>query len=236
MVDLPSSPLAEIDPEFEKVALETGGWTYARIPDLTMREKLLLCLTNDVCRGHNALALRLHVQASVHHGTPFSDILALIRFVAPYAGYPAAADALEYVNTVRQQLGIQAPGQDEDPGVAGEGVEPPRFWVSADQWSAEFIESRTSRAWRESRLSGKERAYIALVADIANQTLGPSFRGHVEQALLEGATPAQVRAVVRFTSEFGCVKAANALRALDEILAIAETRGETVRSVRLVAA
>ncbi|WP_461009774.1 hypothetical protein, partial [Streptomyces capparidis] len=58
---------------------------------------------------------------------------------------------------------------------------------------------------------------------------------HVEQALLEGATPAQVRAVVRFTSEFACVKAANALHALDEILAVAETRGETVRSVRLVA-
>jgi 4-carboxymuconolactone decarboxylase len=28
MVDLPSSPLAAFDPQFEKMALETGGLTY----------------------------------------------------------------------------------------------------------------------------------------------------------------------------------------------------------------
>ena len=29
MVDLPSQPLGDIDPEFQKIALETGDWTYS---------------------------------------------------------------------------------------------------------------------------------------------------------------------------------------------------------------
>lgn len=39
MVDLPSSPLADIDPEFEKMALETGGLTY----QLTVVTRARLC-------------------------------------------------------------------------------------------------------------------------------------------------------------------------------------------------
>ncbi|MEU6774723.1 hypothetical protein [Streptomyces sp. NPDC046759] len=34
------------------------------------------------------------------HGISFADLLALLRFVAPYAGYPAAADALQRLKEV----------------------------------------------------------------------------------------------------------------------------------------
>ena len=30
MVELPSQPLGDIDPEFQAIALETGEWTYVR--------------------------------------------------------------------------------------------------------------------------------------------------------------------------------------------------------------
>ena len=64
MVDLPSQPLGDIDPEFEKIALETGELTYS-LSGTTMREKLLLNLANDICREHFGLAFRLHIQAAL---------------------------------------------------------------------------------------------------------------------------------------------------------------------------
>lgn len=51
MVELPSQPLADIDPEFRAIALETGEWTYG-LSGTSTREKLLLNLANDVCREH----------------------------------------------------------------------------------------------------------------------------------------------------------------------------------------
>src|SRR5829696_4696818 len=90
MVDLPSQPLGDIDPEFQKIALETGELTYA-LSGTSTREKLLINLVNDVCREHLGLAFRLHIQAALSHGVPFADLLGVVRFIGPYAGYPAAA-------------------------------------------------------------------------------------------------------------------------------------------------
>jgi 4-carboxymuconolactone decarboxylase len=105
MVDLPSQPLGDIDPEFQKIALETGALTYS-LSGTSTREKLLLNLANDVCREHLGLAFRLHVQAALSHGVPFADLLGVVRFIGPYAGYPAAADALERLGAVAAELGI----------------------------------------------------------------------------------------------------------------------------------
>src|SRR5215210_8852232 len=104
MVDLPSQPLGTIDPEFEKIALETGELTYG-LSGTSTREKPLLNLANDVCREHFGLAFRLHVQAALSHGVPFSDVLGVVRFIGPYAGYPAAA-ALERLGGVAAELGV----------------------------------------------------------------------------------------------------------------------------------
>src|ERR687885_1298700 len=105
MVDLPSQPLGDIDPEFQKIALETGGLTY-NLSGTTTREKLLLNLANDVCREHFGLAFRLHVQAALSYGVPISDVLGVVRFMGPYAGYPAAADALERLGGIGVELGV----------------------------------------------------------------------------------------------------------------------------------
>src|SRR5215217_6708787 len=86
MVDLPSQPLGNIDPEFQKIALETGELTYG-LSGTSTREKFLLNLANDVCREHLGLAFRLHVQATLSHGVPFADLLGVVRFIGPYAGY-----------------------------------------------------------------------------------------------------------------------------------------------------
>ncbi len=110
MVDLPSQPLGDIDPEFEKIALETGELTYS-LSGTTTREKLLLNLANDICREHFGLAFRLHIQAALFLGVPFADVLGVVRFMGPYAGYPAAADALEHLGVSGASLELMSGAQ-----------------------------------------------------------------------------------------------------------------------------
>ncbi|NJP92572.1 dehydrogenase [Nonomuraea sp. FMUSA5-5] len=81
MVDLPSGPLAAVDAEFEKMALETGGFTFG-LPGTSVREKLLQVTAHDICRASFGLPFKMHVLAMSRHGVPYADMLALIRFVA----------------------------------------------------------------------------------------------------------------------------------------------------------
>jgi len=223
MVELPSQPLGDIDPEFEKIALETGGLTYS-LSGTTTREKLLLNLANDVCREHFGLAFRLHIQAALSLGVPFVDVLGVVRFMGPYAGYPAAADALEQLGVIGGELGVDVRSVAAKVGVDGSSASPEQRlrldegFDTTDEWLADFIASRTGRSWAVPGLSARERAYLALTADVAQQTLGDSFRLHVRLARESGASPEKIRDVVRFLAECGIAKAAAALRELDTIL------------------
>ena len=58
------------------------------------------------------------------------------------------------------------------------------------------------------RLSVRERAFATITVDVLYQTLDESLRVHVTRALGTGATPEDVRAVVRFSAQFGMTKAA----------------------------
>jgi Uncharacterized homolog of gamma-carboxymuconolactone decarboxylase subunit len=68
-------------------------------------------------------------------------------------------------------------------------------------------------------LSVRERAFATMTVDVLYQTLEESFRIHTMRALSAGATPEDVRAVVRFTAQFGMTKAWRGLRALNALLA-----------------
>jgi alkylhydroperoxidase/carboxymuconolactone decarboxylase family protein YurZ len=220
MVELPSQPLADLDPVFKQIALETAALTFG-LSGTSTREKLLLSLANDICREHFGLAFRLHVQAALAHGVPVADLLGVVRFLGPYAGYPAAADALEGLGAVTAELGVNErnPAQPHvGSAPRGQHLEPDDGFETTDAWLAAFITSRTGRAWAEPRLSARECAYLALAADVAQQTLGPSFRAHLVRAQASGATPDQLRDVIRFLAECGIAKAAAALRELEAIL------------------
>ena len=181
MVDLPSQPLKELDPQFEKVALETGAFTYG-IQSTTPGEKLLFCIANDICRGHLGLAYRLHVTAAIAHGMSIATIMATVRFMGPYAGYPASADALAALGTLAAEVGLDlnetSDAQDDVPTRPEHG----QLFGSEDTWLHEFVVNRTERAWGESSLSEKLRVSLPLVADVVMQTLNESFAYHVELA------------------------------------------------------
>lgn len=220
MVDLPSSPLAAVDPEFETMALETGEFTYG-LTSTSVREKLLQVISNDVCRGHLGLAFRMHLMAAKMHGIPYADLLALLRFVAPYASYPATADALERLGAVGAEVGFDtAPGREprEGPGREAWDDRADAALASGDGWMAEFVVSRTGRSWCEERLTPRERAIVAITADISMNVLGGPFRGHVQTARRIGLTPDEVREAVRFTAEFCSARTVAALAELERAL------------------
>lgn len=219
-VDLPSSPLAALDREFERMALETGVFTYG-LGGTSVREKLLQVIADDVCRAHLGLAFRLHVRAAKMHGVPYADLLALLRFVAPYAGYPAAADALDRLGVVGAEAGFDTSVAEESAGDAGE---PDPALRSSDEWMARFLDSRTARAWSEPRLSPRERAIVVITTDVSMQSPAATFGDHVQLARRIGLGDDEIRDVVRFTAELGSARTVAALAELDRILQLDPAR------------
>jgi 4-carboxymuconolactone decarboxylase len=220
MVDLPSSPLAAVDPEFEKMGLETGGFTFG-LSGTSVREKLLQVISNDVCRGHLGLAYRMHLMAAKMHGIPYTDLLALLRFVAPYAGYPAAADALERLGALGPEIGFDTavepePGERPAADTWSERADP--ALESADEWMKRFVVSRTGRSWSEEHLTPRERMIVVLTIDVSMLVLGDPFREHVQAARKLGLSPDEVRDVVRFTAEFCSARTVAALVELERAL------------------
>jgi 4-carboxymuconolactone decarboxylase len=216
MVDLPSSPLGEVDPQFEKLALDGVALTF-ELPGTSVREKLLQNLTLDVCRSHMGLAFRMHLTAARMHGLTYADLLAAIRFIAPYSGYPAAADALARLKEIATEIGMDTTdlGEPPKPSAVGDVV---RRLDTTDEWTTKFVNWQISRAWSEDRLSTRERAIMALTSDVGQQALDESFHRHVELALDARLSKDDVRDVVRFCAEYGIARAAAALRELDNVL------------------
>lgn len=223
-VELPSSPLGEVDPQFEKLALEVAAVTFG-LPGTGIREKLLQNLTLDVCRCHLGLAFRMHITAAKMNGLNYADLLAAIRFIAPYAGYPAAADALARLKEVATEIGMDTSdlGETVPPDTMDDVV---RSLDTTDEWTAEFMDRQITRAWSEGRLSRRERAIMALTYDVGQQDLDDSFRRHVELALDAGLGELDILDVVRFCAEYGIARAAAAMRELDNVLASLEPRRE----------
>jgi alkylhydroperoxidase/carboxymuconolactone decarboxylase family protein YurZ len=147
------------------------------------------------------------------HGVAYADMLALIRFVAPYSGYPSAAGALGRIAEIATELNIDT--SSEPQRVAASSAGP--VWPVADSWMADFIESRTKRAWSEEALTPRERAFVALTAHVSQRALADSFRHHVELALTV-ASPEEVRNAIRFTAEMGITETVAALDELETIL------------------
>ncbi|MEV6273395.1 hypothetical protein AB0L64_39935 [Kribbella sp. NPDC051936] len=75
MVDLPSSSLADVDPVFEQMALETGARTLG-LSGTSVREVPAVA-RHDVCRLNLGTAFRMHLMAATKvHGVPYADVLA----------------------------------------------------------------------------------------------------------------------------------------------------------------
>ncbi|WP_019631253.1 carboxymuconolactone decarboxylase family protein [Actinomadura atramentaria] len=190
----------------------------------SVRERLLLCLVADVCGQTFGPSFTAHVGAARDHGLTADDLRELLRFIAYDSGYPAALAALDRLAAVEHDLGLPgSTGRAHEVNADGAGSPIPkaaRARVRAlDAPFADYMDLQSRMRAGMSQLSVRERAFATITVDVLYQTLAESFSLHVTRALGAGATPDEVRGVVRYTARFGMTRAWRALHVLDGLLA-----------------
>jgi alkylhydroperoxidase/carboxymuconolactone decarboxylase family protein YurZ len=164
------------------------------------------------------LPFQMHVEMALANDVPLADLHEAILFSAADAGHSTALGALARFKEICGALKLDFPQSAEDQAVSSidyfEGLPP----LPLDSGLVEKWRPSMTRFWRIDHLSLKERAYLSLIANIAQQVLGPPFAHHARLARQHGASTKELAALVTFTSEFGFSRAWSALIALAAIL------------------
>ncbi|MBE1546624.1 alkylhydroperoxidase/carboxymuconolactone decarboxylase family protein YurZ [Mycobacterium sp. OAS707] len=199
--------VAALDPTFGRMAAEVGVHAWS-LPQLTMREKAFVFLAADLCTVNLGFPLLTHVQMAEANGVSVAECVAAIRHLAPYAGYPTAAVALQQVSS-RGEAKESQPVHDWDLP-----TETLAALADLDDEFASFVANQYHQRWGSGELSPRERALVCIAVDVLNQTLDESFSLHIDLAYAAGAGDEQVRAVLLLVAEYGIAKAWRAFRAL----------------------
>ncbi|MFC4906665.1 carboxymuconolactone decarboxylase family protein [Actinomadura gamaensis] len=211
------------DPVFAEMADATDRLLWDGLPELSRREKALLCLVADVCEQTLGSPFERHVRLAYENGASPDDVRELLRFISYDSGYPAAAAALDRLVEVERELGAAPTGAGHEVNADGTGSPLPSPMLQAvrdlDGGFAEYMELQSRMRGGMEMLSVRERAFATMTVDVLYQTLQESFRAHTTRALGAGATPDDLRAVVRFSALFGMTRAWRALHVLDALLA-----------------
>ncbi|NUW41842.1 carboxymuconolactone decarboxylase family protein [Nonomuraea rhodomycinica] len=215
--------MKELDPVFAEMSAATYRALWDELPELTTREKILLSLVADVCEQTLGVPFEEHVTAALEHGVPAADLRELLRFIAYDSGYPAARSALERLAGIERARGLDGAGEEgHEVDADGTGSPLPASMVRAvrglDEPFAAYMALQSRMRGGMTRIAVRERAFATMTVDVLYQTLDESFRAHVTRALGAGATPEELRAVVRFSALFGLTRAWRALRVLDALL------------------
>jgi alkylhydroperoxidase/carboxymuconolactone decarboxylase family protein YurZ len=209
--------------ELDSVFAEMHAATNDGIPELTNREKILLLLTADVCQQTLGQPFEEHVLAGLDNSLTADDLRELLRFIAYDSGYPAAASALARLVEIESMHDLPSPtGQGHDVDAQGTSSPipaPVRQAVRAlDPGFADYMDLQSRMRAGMRLLTVRERAFATITVDVLYQTLAESFEVHVGRALRAGATTDEVKAVVRFSAQFGMTKAWRGMRVLNGLL------------------
>ncbi|WP_260615566.1 carboxymuconolactone decarboxylase family protein [Microbispora sp. KK1-11] len=220
----------EMDPVFAQMAAASVEHCWA-VPELTDREKVFLALVADVCQPALGFPFEMHVRAGLRRGVSTADMRALLRLISYDSGYVAALAALERLAEIEAAAGLSRPDAEPLPRellVTGPGAaptplpEPVRAELTElDPYFLEYfdLQSRMRGVQGPGTLSVRERAFTTMSIDVHYQTLDETFRIHVGRALGAGASPEDVRAVLRFNAQFGATRVWQAWKALNACLA-----------------
>jgi len=208
-MELPSGPIGEIDPDFERTALAVGTAMWS-IEGLSMREKALLCIASNVCGPSLGISFALHVRMAKANGVDREAIRETVRHLAPYCGYPSALEALAALARIPDPAGSQEkqPADQSAVHIDCEAVLAPLASLGGPLGRALIA------SWSRPQLTLPERALIALAADVSFGTLDASFATHVEIAHAAGIDAVKLDATLDFVTEFGVARARAAREAL----------------------
>jgi alkylhydroperoxidase/carboxymuconolactone decarboxylase family protein YurZ len=123
--------VSKLDPVFAEMSAATDHNVWAEIPELTAREKVLLCVVADVCQQTLGLPFELHVTMGREHGVDADDLREMLRFISYDSGYPAALAALERLTAIEHEHGLPGPtGQRHEVNADGTGSPIPRRYAA----------------------------------------------------------------------------------------------------------
>jgi len=202
-----------LDADFAKMAVEVGQHAWG-ITALTMREKAFIFVAADLCARSLGFALQTHVAMARSQGVSVPTLQEAVRHLAPYVGYPTAAEAL----IVLAQL--DDTGDDpETPPTATPHLELDTEVLQQirllDNDFGHFYHKQFVDRWGRPGLSIRERALATIATDVLNQTLGDSYALHINIALSHGAKVEQIRAVLHLVAEYGIAKTWRAFQRLN---------------------
>jgi 4-carboxymuconolactone decarboxylase len=210
--------VADLDADFGPMGIEVGKHAWG-LPQLTMREKAFVFLAADLAAHNLGFPLRTHAIMARSHGVTFAALREAVRHLAPYIGYPTAAEGLMRLKEIEAEHGAEAAAEERraDPAEPKLDIPPAtrERLGQIDPAFAEFFSQQFAQRWNRAELTIRERALCTIAADVLNGTLDESFDLHVAIANSHGARMEQVRAVLLLVAEFGIAKAWRAYQALD---------------------
>lgn len=168
--------------------------------------------------------MQTHAVMAQSHGVTFAALREAVRHLAPYVGYPTAAESLMRLKQIEAEHDAQVPA--EESGTTREDAAASKVDIptavrerlgQADPAFAEFFGQQFAQRWNRAELTIRERALCTIAADVLNGTLDEPFNLHVAIATSHGARMEQVRAVLLLVAEFGIAKAWRAYEALDRL-------------------
>ncbi|MEV0234079.1 carboxymuconolactone decarboxylase family protein [Nonomuraea sp. NPDC050786] len=213
--------VTSLDADFGAMAIKRGRYAWG-LPELTMREKAFVFVAADLCCHNLQFPLQTHVTMALSNGVRLDDIREAIRHLAPFVGYPTAAETLMRLIEIEKAVGqnLDEPAADHGPGRTVELPEQAlQNGKALDEGFAAFLREQFEERWGRANLTVAERALCTIATDVLNGTLDQSFHLHVALALENGAGEEKIRAVLRLVSEFGLAKAWRAFAALSDVLA-----------------
>lgn len=209
--------VTDLDADFGPMGIDVGKHAWG-LPDLTMREKAFVFLAADLAAHNLGFPLRTHAVMARSHGVTFAALREAVRHLAPYVGYPTAAESLMRLREIEAEHGAEEPSAPRpDPATPKVDI-PPAILQRLNQVDpafAEFFAQQFAQRWNRAELTVRERALCTIAADVLNGTLDDSFDLHVAIAISHGAQIKQVRAVLLLVAEFGIAKAWRAFEALE---------------------
>ncbi len=212
-------PVFDVDLEFGKMAVQIGQGF--KLPGVSLREKSLLCLANDVCEMNLDLAFQMHVALALANGVSGQEIREILYHLAPETGYAKVLQAIVRLNEIeKREPAPETEPENSRPDGSRQSVSiPTELRGRLEKVDARFealLRQQIEERWNRPGLTPKERAYISLTADVSGQTLGAPFTFHCNAALRYGATAEQIRTVLLFMSEFSFSKAWQAFEVFSE--------------------
>jgi 4-carboxymuconolactone decarboxylase len=205
--------VTSMDSVFGEMAVKVGQHAWS-IAELTMREKAFIFVAADLCAHSLGFPLSTHVEMARSQGVSVASIREAVRHLAPYVGYPTAAEALmqlaELEDATNHEPDTHPTSQRDLDSKTLHRI------ATLDAEFADFFQTQFMDRWERPDLTVRERALCTIATDVLNGTLDESFRLHVDLALGDGAGMAQIRAVLLLVAEFGIAKAWQAYRALGE--------------------